>query len=100
MRNLLKREAIIFTLTMVAVFFASKTLVDKQGVDFFEAIVLVMNRDDIETKSIDWFVKHPVDTQRQMEQCHKEHLSQTSKNCWNADYAYQIYKQIKSNKAF
>lgn len=99
MRNTLKREAIIFSTMVIAVFFASKTLVDKQGVDLVEAILTVMESDNVKVKSIDWFVNHSADTERLLEQCRKDSRLQTSKNCRNAQSAYQIYQQIHANKA-
>lgn len=98
MRNTLKKEALIFTIMLISVFFVSKTLVNREGVAIFDAIFSILDRDVAETKSIVWFANHPVDTQQQIEQCHQDSRLQASKNCENANTAYQMSKQTHANK--
>jgi hypothetical protein len=92
-RNTLIREVILFSLLMISVFFVSKTLVNRAGVNVVDAVFSIMDSDLEDTKSIMWFINHPTDTRQQIEQCRQSSRLRNSKNCLNADSAEQISRQ-------
>ena len=97
MKNTFIREVLIFMILMISVFFAGKTLVGRVDASVFQAVFSILESDVEETKSIVWFVNHPIDRQQQIKQCDKDSHLSASRNCVNAEYAEQISRQTNLN---
>lgn len=97
MKNTFIREVLIFTILMISIFFAGKTLVGRVDASVFDAVYSILGSDVEETKSIVWFINHPTDRQQQIEHCHKDSRLSASGNCVNADSAEQISRLTKRN---
>lgn len=97
MKNTVIREVCIFTILMISIFFAGKSLVGRVDPSVFEAVFSILSSDVEETKSIVWFINHPTDRQQQLKQCNKDSRLSASGNCVNADSAEQISRLTKRN---